>query len=464
MKKIRTRYAPSPTGQLHIGGARTALFCYLFAKHNNGDFILRIEDTDIKRNIEGGEDSQIDNLEWLGIFADESPRKPIEKYGKYRQSEKLDRYNNIIDELLEKGYAYKSYDNSDEISKQKLEQESNGIFSFRYDKNWLSLSKEELERREKEGLYSIRLALPKNKDYSWKDMVRGNITVNTEDIGDFIIKKQDGYPTYNFAVVVDDHDMEISHVFRGEEHTTNTPKQLIIYDLMKWEAPQFAHLTIITNIEGKKLSKRDLKTKQFIEQYKEEGFLPHSIFNFLALLGWSAKDTSEINSKEELIKKFEWERLSKSPSKFDIKKMEWFSKQYYKNIDNKKIIDMLNNKIDITCFENEWLDLFVDTYKQNAVTLNDIINSLEIYNNISVRKPNITNVISVFSKELSKVPFTVKNIQECINKTKDITGAKGKELFMPIRIETTYQEHGPELAKAIFLFGEKLIKERLNNG
>ncbi len=464
MKKIRTRYAPSPTGQLHIGGARTALFCYLFAKHNKGDFVIRIEDTDIKRNIEGGEDSQIDNLEWLGVVADESPRKPVAKYGKYRQSEKLDRYNAVIDELLKNGHAYKAYDNSEELTKQKEAQEANNIFSFRYDKNWLKLPEEEIQERDKKGLYSIRLALPKDKDYSWNDMVRGNITVNTTDIGDYIIRKQDGFPTYNFAVVVDDHDMEISHVFRGEEHTTNTPKQLAIYDLMGWEAPMFAHLTIITNMEGKKLSKRDLSTKQFIEQYKDDGYLPQAIFNFLALLGWTAKDASEMNSHDDLIKKFDWERWSKSPSKFDIRKMEWFAKQYYKTTDNNKIIKMLELKTDLKCFDNKWLDLFVDTYKQNAIVLQDIIKALEIYKDTSVRKPNANEVIETFTEELNKEKFSVEGIQNAINKTKDITGAKGKELFMPIRLETTYQEHGPELAKAIYLFGEKLIKERLTNG
>ncbi len=463
MKKIRTRYAPSPTGYLHIGGARTALFCYLFAKHNNGDFIVRIEDTDVKRNIKDGENSQLDNLEWLGIIADESPRKPNEKYGKYRQSEKLDRYNQVINELMENGHAYKAYDSSEELSVQKAEQEKNGVFSFRYDREWLKITNEEKARRDKAGEYSIRLALPKNKDYSWKDMVRGNITVNTTDIGDFVIKKQDGFPTYNLAVVVDDHDMEISHVFRGEEHTTNTPKQLAIYNLMKWETPRFAHLTIITNMEGKKLSKRDLTTKQFIADYKEEGFISEAIFNFLALLGWTSADSSEVNSREELIKKFDSTRWSKSPSKFDTKKMEWFSKQYFKQLPNDEVIKKLEEATSVKGFEKEWLELFSETYKQNAVTTSDMVNALEIYRNTDARDAENTEVISTFKAELNKNDFSIEGIQNAINATKDITGAKGKSLFMPIRLETTYQEHGPELAKAIYLFGKELIEKRLAN-
>ncbi len=463
MKKIRTRYAPSPTGQLHIGGARTALFCYLFAKHNNGDFVIRIEDTDVKRNIKGGEESQLNNLEWLGILPDESPKKPMAKYGAYRQSEKLSRYNEVISQMISKGFAYKAYDTPDEITKQKEEQQKNSQYSFRYNKNWLNISSEEIKKRDDAGEYSIRISLPKNKDYTWNDLVRGTITINSEDIGDFVIKKQDGYPTYNFAVVVDDHDMEISHVIRGEEHTTNTPKQLAIYELLGWEAPEFAHLTIITNMEGKKLSKRDLETKQFIEDYKNEGYLPHAIFNFLALLGWTTKDATEMNSHNELIEKFQPERWSKSPSKFDSKKMDWFSKQYFKIKPNNEIVDEIKLKTKLDGFDSKWLDLFVDTYKQNAITFKDIVKALDIYKNVDVRPANSNKVISTFKAELNKNPFSIEGIQKSIDSTKEITGAKGKELFMPIRSETTYQEHGPELAKAIFLFGEKLIKERLSN-
>ncbi len=463
MNKIRTRYAPSPTGYLHIGGARTALFSYLFAKHNGGDFIIRIEDTDFKRNVEGGEASQIENLEWLGIVADESPLKPNKDCGAYRQSEKLDRYNKIIEELISKGHAYKAYDSPDEISQQREEQEKNGIFSFRYNPDWLKISDEEKRKRDNKGEYSIRLSLPKNKDYKWNDIVRGPISVNTSDIGDFVIKKQDGYPTYNFAVVVDDYDMKISHVLRGEEHTTNTPKQLAIYDLMDWEKPEFGHLTIITNMDGKKLSKRDLETKQFIEDYKNDGYMPEAIFNFLVLLGWTAADASEINSKEDFINKFEADRLSKSPSKFDIKKMDWFSKQYFKNANNDLIIRMIEQKINLDNLDKEWLNLFIDTYKQNATTTKDILKALKIYENPEVRKANASEVITTFKNELLKGEFTIEGIQTAINNTKNITGVSGKELFMPLRLETTYQEHGPELAKAIYLFGKELIEERLSN-
>ncbi|QJG66903.1 glutamate--tRNA ligase [Mycoplasma phocoenae] len=468
MKKIRTRYAPSPTGYLHIGGARTALFNYLFAKHFGGDFVLRIEDTDIARNVVGGEDSQLNNLAWLGIIPDESPKNPKEKYGPYRQSEKLAIYDKIIDELIEKKLAYKAYDTTEELAQQHDESEKAGIASFRYNRNWLQITEEEKQKRDAAGEYSVRLALPKNHNYTWNDLVRGTITVNSDDVGDYVIRKSDGYPTYNFAVVVDDHQMEITHVLRGEEHTTNTPKQLAVYEAMGWDAPEFGHLTIITNMEGKKLSKRDTSLKQFIEDYKNEGYNSEAIFNFLSLLGWTSADAKEVMSKEELIQKFEYERLSKSPSKFDIQKMEWFSKQYWKNIEPEDIF----NKISARDLEwakdkienKEWMNIFIQTYQQNMVTFNDLIESLKMYAQPSMIldiEYQSNDVIKSFYENLKDKEFTIDNIQFAIDETKNQLNVKGKNLFMPIRIATTFKEHGPELAKAIFLFGQSVVFERI---
>ncbi|MBU4691999.1 glutamate--tRNA ligase [Mycoplasma zalophi] len=461
MKKIRTRYAPSPTGYLHIGGARTALFNYLFVKHFGGDFVLRIEDTDVARNVVGGEESQLNNLAWLGIIPDESPINPNPKYGKYRQSEKLEIYKEIVNELINQGLAYKAYDSSEELAKQHEESEQKGIPSFRYDRNWLKISEEEKNKRDQNGEFSVRLALPKNHIYSWNDLVRGNISVNSDDIGDFVILKSDGYPTYNFAVVIDDNQMEISHVLRGEEHITNTPKQLAIYEALNYEPPKFGHLTIITNMEGKKLSKRDNTLKQFIEDYKNEGYHAHSIFNFLSLLGWTSEDAKEIMSHDELIEKFLFERLSKSPSKFDIQKMEWFSKQYWKNTENSFFKNFLN-----TSKDDQWLEIFIETYKQNIVTLNDLKKDLELYEQ-PIQKLEIefevNDVVKYFYNSLKEKEFSVENIQLAINETKDALNVKGKNLFMPIRIATTYAEHGPELAKAIYLFGKELVLQRLEN-
>ncbi|MBN4083449.1 glutamate--tRNA ligase [Mycoplasma sp. CSL10137] len=467
MKKIRTRYAPSPTGYLHIGGARTALFNYLFAKHYKGDFIFRLEDTDIKRNVVGGEESQLDNLAWLGIIPDESPLNPIEKYGKYRQSEKIDRYREVLEYLFKLGVAYKAYDTTEELEQQKLESDQKGIPNFRYNKNWLKLSDEEKQKRDKSGEYSIRLSIPKNEELSWNDIVRGKISFNSNDITDWVIFKSDGYPTYNFAVVVDDHDMEITHVLRGEEHIGNTPKQLVLYNYLKWEKPEFGHLTIITNMEGKKLSKRDTSLKQFISDYKEEGYIPHGIFNFLTLLGWTSKDGSELMTHDEIIEKFEPERLSKSPSKFDILKMNWFSKQYLKNMNNLDLIKLFRNE---KLFSEEWLFLFIDTFKQSSTTIKELFSNLEIYKNPTNKEIEFTSeeliVVRTFKKmlveKIKDSKFTVEDIQEVIQNVQKELNVKGKKLFMPIRLASTSQEHGPELAKAIYLFGYEFILKSLD--
>ncbi|MGZ9755503.1 glutamate--tRNA ligase [Mycoplasma sp. 5912] len=463
MQKVRTRYAPSPTGYLHIGGARTALFNYLFAKHYNGTFIFRLEDTDVKRNVIGGEASQIDNLAWLGIIPDESPLKPNPKYGQYRQSEKLGRYQQVANMLLELGFAYKAYDTTEELEAQKQESDAKGIPSFRYNRNWLKISDAEKQIRDQNGAYSIRLAMPKNQVYQWNDIVRGQISFNSDEIGDWVIIKSDGYPTYNFAVVIDDYDMQITHILRGEEHIGNTPKQIALYQMLNWNMPEFGHLTIITNMEGKKLSKRDTSLKQFIEDYKNEGYLPQAIFNFLSLLGWTAADASEMMSHYENIIKFDPNRLSKSPSKFDILKMNWFSKQYMKTQDNNEILKHLS--LDNSNKSLQWINLFIDTFKQSAITYAEMNQNLMLYLNPIDKyfefNDNEIQVINEFKNYIDFNNFSIENIQDAINATSKNLNIKGKNLFMPIRLATTSQQHGPELAKAIYLYGPEFIKDAL---
>ncbi|MGZ9761938.1 glutamate--tRNA ligase [Mycoplasma sp. 394] len=463
MQKVRTRYAPSPTGYLHIGGTRTALFNYLFAKHYNGTFIFRLEDTDVKRNVIGGEASQIDNLAWLGIIPDESPLKPNPKYGQYRQSEKLGRYQQVANMLLELGFAYKAYDTTEELEAQKQESDAKGIPSFRYNRNWLKISDAEKQIRDQNGAYSIRLAMPKNQVYQWNDIVRGQISFNSDEIGDWVIIKSDGYPTYNFAVVIDDYDMQITHILRGEEHIGNTPKQIALYQMLNWNMPEFGHLTIITNMDGKKLSKRDTSLKQFIEDYKNEGYLPQAIFNFLSLLGWTAADANEMMSHSENILKFDPNRLSKSPSKFDILKMNWFSKQYMKTQDNNEILKHLS--LDNSNKSLQWINLFIDTFKQSVITYSEMNQNLMLYLNPIDKhfefNDNEIQVINEFKNHIDFNNFSIDNIQDAINTTSKNLNIKGKNLFMPIRLATTSQQHGPELAKAIYLYGPEFIKDAL---
>ena len=341
MSKIRVRYAPSPTGHLHIGNARTALFNYLFARHNDGEFIIRIEDTDLKRNIEGGEKSQLENLAWLGIDWDESPENPG-KYGPYRQSERRDVYQPLIDQLLMSNLAYKCYCTSEELEAEREAQRARGEMPH-YSGKCANLTPEEQAEKEAQGLEPvIRFRVPRNTSFTFDDMVKGEISFESDNVGgDFIIQKRDGMPTYNFAVAVDDHLMKITHVLRGDDHIANTPKQLMIYDAFGWPRPTFGHMTLIINTEtGKKLSKRDESILQFIEQYRELGYLPEAMFNFIALLGWSPVGEDEIFPQDELIKIFDTDRLSKSPAAFDQKKLEWVNNHYIKAMDLDKLTEL----------------------------------------------------------------------------------------------------------------------------
>ena len=341
-KDIRVRYAPSPTGLLHIGNARTALFNYLYARHHGGTFIIRIEDTDRKRHVEDGERSQLENLRWLGMDWDESP----ETHENYRQSERLELYQKYIDQLLAEGKAYKSYVTEEELAAERERQEAAGE-TPRYINEYLGMSEEEkaayIAEREVAGVIpTVRLAVNEAGIYKWHDMVKGDIEFEGGNIGgDWVIQKKDGYPTYNFAVVIDDHDMQISHVIRGDDHIANTPKQLMVYEALGWEAPEFGHMTLIINSEtGKKLSKRDTNTLQFIEDYRKKGYLPEAVFNFIALLGWNPGGEDEIFSREELIKLFDENRLSKSPAAFDQKKLDWMNNEYIKNADFERIFEL----------------------------------------------------------------------------------------------------------------------------
>ena len=310
-QKIRVRYAPSPTGDLHIGNARTALFNYLFARHHGGEFIIRIEDTDLKRNLEHGEQSQMDNLSWLGIDWDESPEKPGE-YGPYRQSERLHIYQPLIEQLLAEDKAYKCYMTEEELEQEREAQKARGEMPH-YGGQHAHLTKEQEAAFEAEGRVPvIRFRVPENVVYEFDDIVKGPITFESKNIsGDWVIQKRDGMPTYNFAVAVDDHFMKITHVLRGDDHIANTPKQMMIYDAFGWEVPRFGHMTLIVNSEtNKKLSKRDGGILQFIEQYRNLGYLPEAMFNFITLLGWSPVGEEEIFSHDQLIDLFEIGRAS----------------------------------------------------------------------------------------------------------------------------------------------------------
>lgn len=482
MTKVRVRYAPSPTGHLHIGNARTALFNYLFARHHGGDFIIRIEDTDQKRNIEGGEKSQLENLSWLGMDWDESPENPGE-YGPYRQSERGAIYQPLIDQLLVSNRAYKCYCTEEELEAEREAQRGRSEMPH-YAGKCAHLKPSEQAEKEAQGIIPVvRFRVPKNTSYTFHDIVKGEIVFESDNVGgDFVIQKRDGMPTYNFAVAVDDHMMKISHVLRGDDHIANTPKQLMVYEAFGWKAPKFGHMTLIINSEtGKKLSKRDETILQFIEQYRELGYLPKAMFNFIALLGWSPVGEEEIFTQEELIKIFDSERLSKSPAAFDGKKLEWVNNQYMKQLD----LDVLTNmcipyleadgrvEANPSAEKIEWLKKVVSLYQPQMSYAAEIVNLSELFFNEHpvlddaakevLAGETVTTVLAAFKKELEAMAvLDVVSIKAGIKAVQKETGVKGKNLFMPIRVAVSGQMHGPELAETIELLGKEKVLAHLN--
>jgi nondiscriminating glutamyl-tRNA synthetase len=478
---IRVRYAPSPTGHLHIGNARTALFNYLFARNQNGKFIIRIEDTDQKRNIEGGEESQLKYLKWLGIDWDES----IDvggKYGPYRQSERNDIYAKFYQELMEKGHAYKCYCTEEELEKEREEQMSRNE-TPQYSGKCRHLTVEEQQKLEAEGRKpSIRFKVPANRVFSFEDMVKGNVSFESEGIGDFVIVKKDGIPTYNFAVTVDDYLMEISHVLRGDDHISNTPKQLMIYDALGWETPKFGHMTLIVNESRKKLSKRDESIIQFIEQYEELGYIPEALFNFITLLGWSPSGEEEIFSKEELISIFDSNRLSKSPALFDKQKLTWMNNQYMKKIELDRAVELALPHLvqagliseNRTEEEESWVRNLIDLYQEqmsfgaeivalSTVFFNEELNMDEEAKAV-IAEEQVPEVLSALLSEIELLEaFNPDEIKAAVKAVQKSTGHKGKKLFMPIRVATTGQTHGPDLMKAIALLGKDKVKSRITS-
>lgn len=472
--EVRVRYAPSPTGHLHIGGARTALFNYLFARHHGGKFIVRIEDTDIERNIEGGELSQLENLKWLGIEYDESVDIGG-PYGPYRQMERLELYTKHAQDVLENGHAYKCFCTSEELEAEREKQKAAGVAAPMYGGTCRNLTAEEVAEKEAAGLtYTIRMRVPENVTYKIEDLVRGTVTFESKDIGDWVLVKANGIPTYNFAVVFDDHYMKISHVFRGEEHITNTPKQLMIFDAFGWQYPQYGHMTLIVNEERKKLSKRDESIIQFISQYKSLGYLPEAMFNFFALLGWSPGGEEEIFTHEELIKLFDESRLSKSPSMFDKQKLTWMNNQYLKKLSLDEVVALalphlqdagLVNK-EMTETETAWVRDLIALYHEQLSFGAEIVElSAQFFTDeieydeesqAVLSGEQVPEVMAAFKGQLESLEtFDAASIKAAIKAVQKETGHKGKNLFMPIRVVTTGQTHGPELPEAIALIGKE---------
>lgn len=478
-KEVRVRYAPSPTGHLHIGGARSALFNYLFARKNQGKFIIRIEDTDQKRNVEQAAEKQLAGLKWLGMEWDES----IDKdggYGPYRSMDRLDLYQPYIDQLLEEGKAYYCYCTEEELEAEREEQRKRGEMP-RYTGKCRTLDDEAKKAFELQGRTpTIRFRVPDHRQYVVRDLIRGTVTFDSDGIGDFVIVKKDGIPTYNFAVTVDDHLMKISHVIRGEEHLSNTPRQLMIYEALAWEAPEFAHVSLILNQDRQKMSKRDESIIQFVEQYRDLGYLPEAIVNFLVLLGWSPEGEEEIFSKEELIQLFSLERVSKSPAVFDPDKLKWMNNHYIKKASPERIVELCIPHLqkagmiaqDLDEQGKEWVSRLVSLYQEQleyAAQITDLAalffkEELEFDEEARgvLSEEHIPVVLNTFRQKLEECdPYDPDTIKQALKATQKESGYKGKQLFMPVRVAATGQTHGPDLNESLYMLGKEKVLQRL---
>jgi len=476
-KKVRVRYAPSPTGFLHIGGARSALFNYLFAKKHQGQFIIRIEDTDIERNVAGGEVSQIRDLKWLGIIPDESPLEPNPKYAPYRQMERLATYQQYADQLMKQGQAYHCYCSEEELERSREEQLASGIAAPQYNRRCLHLSQNEKQDFIHQGRKPVvRIKLNDHLKIDFVDLVRGPVSFNNDDIGDWVLIKSNGIPTYNFAVVIDDYLMDITHVFRGEEHLSNTPKQIQIYQYLNFPIPHFGHMTIIVNDQGKKLSKRDASIVQFMSQYRDMGYLPEAIFNFILLLGWSPEGTQEIFTKQQAIDAFDAKRLSSSPSMFDPQKMNWLNNFYIKQLTEENYWTMISPFVKkapgIENFSETQLKTLSNLFKDQILYGAQIIDLIKpILSPTYAFDEEATTLLSSTEGKQALSLFIEKfkllttidgpSIKAIFKSIQVETGLKGKALFMPVRLKLTGQLHGAELANIIPMLGKDMTLQRL---
>ena len=377
MEKIRTRFAPSPTGRMHVGNLRTALYTYLIAKHEGGDFILRIEDTDQERHVEGAEGIIYRTLEKTGLIHDEGPDKDG-GYGPYVQSErqKAGIYMEYAKKLVEKGEAYYCFCTQERLN--SLKKTVNGEEIMVYDKHCLHLTKEEVEANLKAGKpFVIRQNNPKEGTTTFHDEIYGDITVDNAELDDMVLIKSDGYPTYNFANVVDDHLMKITHVVRGNEYLSSSPKYNRLYDAFGWKVPVYVHCPTITNEEHKKLSKRSGHSS--FEDLLEQGFLTEAIVNFVALLGWSPTDNQEFFTLEELVKAFDYHNMSKSPAVFDMTKLRWMNGEYIKKMDDEKFFELAKPYLEAAIKKPLDLKKIAGMVKTRIETLCDIADQVDFF-------------------------------------------------------------------------------------
>lgn len=499
-KKIRTRFAPSPTGPLHMGGVRTALYCYLFAKQNNGDFILRIEDTDQNRYVEGAEQYIIDALKWCGIEANEGVSYGG-NFGPYRQSERKAMYRAYAEELIEKGDAYYAFDTEEELDEWRENMKKQGNPSPKYDpitrqylKNSLSLSEDEVNKRLSAGDdYVIRYKMPRNEEVKFEDKIRGIVSFQSNQLDDKVLLKGDGMPTYHLANVVDDHTMEITDVIRGEEWLPSTPLHVMLYKSFGWEMPSFAHLPLILKPDGKgKLSKRDgdrlgfpvfplnwqdPETGEQSIGYKERGFLPEAFINMLAFLGWNPGTEQEIFSKDELIKDFSIERVNKSGARFDYEKTKWFNQQYIKSKSDKELANLTKALFDEKGYKTDEasLEKICGLIKERATFLHEFpelayyfFTEVKEYDDKNLKKKWNTENNEAFKNlihSLNKLSlFSAENIENEVKAFMEANNLGFGQVLPILRIAVTGTMQGPPIFSVMEIVGKETCLQRLEKG
>lgn len=480
MAKVKVRFAPSPTGPLHIGGARSALFNWLFARHHGGTMVMRIEDTDLDRSTREYEELILDSLRWLGIDWDEGvdvggPNGP------YRQQERLQLYQPYIDQLLASGQAYECYCSEEELEAERQNLIAQGKMP-RYLGKCRDLSVQDKKEKCADGSKpAIRFRVPAGKTLVVNDLVRGQVEFESDGIGDFIIVKSDGLPTYNFAVVLDDAAMGITHILRGEEHLSNTPRQLLIYEALGFELPEFAHISLILGEDRSKMSKRHGATS--VVQYREDGYLPEALVNFLALLGWSPEGEEEIYTAEELARLFSLQRVSKSPAVFNLEKLKWMNAHYLKAMPVAELTDLCLPhlqkaglvKTDLTAEKLAWLAQAIATVQEKMEYAAQAPQLLQVFfgetvlwdendgeaqevlalsTSPAVLKALLAKVQTLYAWDAAQVRQVLKDIGKEL-------GVKGKALYMAVRVAVSGQSHGPDLNTFLALLGPAAVAKRL---
>lgn len=468
---VRVRFAPSPTGYLHVGGLRTALYNYLFARHHRGVFILRIEDTDQMRFVEGAMENLLSTLAWVGIDHDEGPGREGE-CGPYIQSQRLDLYRSHASLLLAADKAYPCFCTPEVLEAMRQAQIAAKQPPM-YDRRCRNLSADDVQQRVDAGEpHVLRMKIPLFGEMQFHDVIRGDITINMRVLDDQVLVKSDGFPTYHLANVVDDHHMRISHIIRGEEWLPSTPKHILLYQAFGWEPPLFAHLPLLLNPDRSKLSKRQGDVA--VEDYKAKGYEPDALVNFVALLGWNTSDEQEIFSREELIEKFSLERVGKAGAVFDVEKLNWMNGQYLKTLP----LDALATRC-VPYLEAAGYDVsdatrvrtMIEAVATHVLYLSSVTDHIRLFYEESVTFENdeasaiAASAREVFASFLAlSEPIEGWNRDSFKSLMKEIqksTGKKGKDLFMPVRIALTGNMHGPELPLIAEVFGKEKCRERI---